>query len=340
MQRATAVVECRLIQSLGTKVNPNTMGSNPSLGTKLFMFVVVGIVGVAVVQATPTVQDLITEQLSVIRAFLKLDGIGIAALINAVLYFSLLSIILPLVIFVPFLIFEIVYGRSKKNHRVVVKSFVFKVTGLAIVAFIGLLLTRVDPRRYVDDPVLVLNAGSLGGLTAIGSSVLIAVLALIVYDLAVYVAHYAQHKFAFLWRFHAVHHSIHDLDSLNSYTHPVDFVGQWIVMVAFAVLCDFRYEQFILLGAFKEAHERFLHTNMNLNFGFMKNILIDNRHHFLHHSIRREDYDTNFAAYFTLWDRVFGTYRSPAETLGETGVVDLQEPRNVTEYLTASLKAR
>ncbi len=304
------------------------------------MFVVVGIVGVAVVQATPTVQDLITEQLSVIRAFLKLDGIGIAALIQAVLYFSLLSIILPLVIFVPFLIFEIVYGRSKKNHRVVVKSFVFKVTGLAIVAFIGLLLTRVDPRRYVDDPIIVLSAGSLGGLTAIGSSALIAVLALIVYDLAVYAAHYAQHKFAFLWRFHAVHHSIHDLDSLNSYTHPVDFVGQWVIMVVFAVLCDFKYEQFIFLGAFKEAHERFLHTNMNLNFGFMKNVLIDNRHHFLHHSIRQEDYDTNFAAYFTLWDRVFGTYRSPAETLGETGVVGLREPRNVTEYLTAGLKAR
>lgn len=303
------------------------------------MFLLVGIVGVAVIQATPTVQDLISEQLSVMRAFLKLDEIGVSAFIKAVLYFALLSVILPLIIFVPFLAFEIVYGRSQKDRSIVVKSLVFKVTGLAIVAFIGLLLTRVDPRRYVEDSIVVLSSGSLGGLTAIGSSVSIAVLALIVYDLAIYIAHYAQHKVAFLWRFHAVHHSIHDLDSLNSYSHPVDFVGQWLVMVTFAALCDFKYEQFIILGAFKEAHERFLHTNMNLNFGFMKHVLIDNRHHFLHHSIHREDYNTNFAAYFTLWDRVFGTYRRPAETLGQTGVADLQEPRNVTEYMTANLKS-
>jgi sterol desaturase/sphingolipid hydroxylase (fatty acid hydroxylase superfamily) len=40
-------------------------------------------------------------------------------------------------------------------------------------------------------------------------------------------------------------------------------------------------------------------------------VLADSNIHRLHHSIDPVDYDRNFAAYFPIWDIIFGTFKYP-----------------------------
>ena len=45
-----------------------------------------------------------------------------------------------------------------------------------------------------------------------------------VYDFFFYWCHRAEHRW--LWRFHAVHHSIRDMNAVNAYHHPTEPVFQ------------------------------------------------------------------------------------------------------------------
>src|SRR5205085_1899313 len=57
----------------------------------------------------------------------------------------------------------------------------------------------------------------------------------------------------------------------------------------------------------------YIHTNLNLHFGVVNRMLCTPQLHRLHHSIRVEHHDCNFAAIFPIYDVIFGTYRSPVK---------------------------
>jgi sterol desaturase/sphingolipid hydroxylase (fatty acid hydroxylase superfamily) len=52
---------------------------------------------------------------------------------------------------------------------------------------------------------------------------------------------------------------------------------------------------------------------MRFSFGFLDRILVTSRFHHWHHGIEREAIDVNFAVHFPILDRIFGTYRLPAD---------------------------
>ncbi len=91
----------------------------------------------------------------------------------------------------------------------------------------------------------------------------------------------------------------------------------------------------------KVIHERLLHTRAPVNFGPLNVIFPDNRNHFLHHSVHPDYYNCNFAGYFTVWDRVFGTYRRPhPSVLSPTGLMDKFPPQTPKEFFSARLRER
>ena len=147
-------------------------------------------------------------------------------------------------------------------------------------------------------------------------------LALFVADFFRYWFHRAQHRFPLLWRFHSVHHGARDLDALHNITHPVEQLGNlFIVSVPTVFLIGVDAGQLYVLSAFLSVHTYVIHMNVPLHFGRFRNVICDNRYHFLHHSRRREDFDTNFAGLFPVLDRMFGTYRAPVPgPLPETGL--------------------
>lgn len=144
---------------------------------------------------------------------------------------------------------------------------------------------------------------------------------LLVFDFFYYWFHRFQHKIPILWKYHAVHHSIREMNSLNSAHH-------WSENLWRAILLTLPMN-FIIhitplqgLGIFTLLHGWgiFIHSNTRLNFGRFGVVLADSNIHRMHHSIAPEDYDLNFAAFFPVWDVLFGTFKYP-ETEVKTGLV-------------------
>lgn len=155
-------------------------------------------------------------------------------------------------------------------------------------------------------------------------------------DFLAYWVHRAQHRFAFLWRFHAVHHS-QRLDVLHNINHPLDLIaGYLLAVLPMALLIQVGAGELLLLGAFFMIQTSLNHMHAPVNLGPFGAILSDNRFHFIHHSRDPADFNANFAARFPVIDMIFGTYRHPRSELPETGLPDRPPPLGVRQHLLAS----
>ena len=138
-------------------------------------------------------------------------------------------------------------------------------------------------------------------------------LGFLVFDYAYYWWHYATHRVGFLYRFHQVHHS--DLDMDTSTAIRFHFV-ELLMSVAFRVLVvlvfGIGFWVAIVYEVVFETAAQFHHSNWKLPKRVERviNVLfVTPRMHGIHHSIVRDEFNSNWGTVFSLWDRLHGTHR-------------------------------
>lgn len=152
-------------------------------------------------------------------------------------------------------------------------------------------------------------------------------------DFAVYLTHWAHHRFAVLWPLHAVHHSAEVLTPITAYRqHPLDMIvatalQSVILGVALGVLVGTLAPQttvaqiagvntFTVISILAMAN--FHHSHIRISYGpVLERFLISPAQHQIHHSNDEKHFNKNFGGTLALWDWLFGTlYISrPGETV-------------------------
>lgn len=134
------------------------------------------------------------------------------------------------------------------------------------------------------------------------------VLVFIIADLWYYTMHRLAHKLPLLWRFHAIHHSIEDMDWLAAHrVHAVDQIitGASTLLVPMALGFS---DTAIFLYSFQFGwHSLLKHSNVRITWGPLRWILATPVFHHWHHANQPEAYDKNFAGQLPLLDVLFGT---------------------------------
>jgi sterol desaturase/sphingolipid hydroxylase (fatty acid hydroxylase superfamily) len=140
-------------------------------------------------------------------------------------------------------------------------------------------------------------------------------------DFLIYWGHRLQHRYDFLWRFHAVHHSAEHLDWLAAHReHPVDSVFSMFLINLPAYLLGFPIETLAGLIAFRGMWAIYIHSNVRLPLGPLKYIIGAPELHHWHHT--KERINANYANLSPLMDVIFGTHHCPdhePESLGIEG---------------------
>ncbi len=138
-------------------------------------------------------------------------------------------------------------------------------------------------------------------------------LGFLAFDYAYYWWHYATHRVSFLYRFHQVHHS--DLDMDTSTAIRFHFV-ELLMSVAFRVLLVLAFGigfwVAIVYEIVFETAAQFHHSNWKLPKWVEATInvlFVTPRMHGIHHSIVRDEFNSNWGTVFSLWDRLHGTHR-------------------------------
>lgn len=133
-------------------------------------------------------------------------------------------------------------------------------------------------------------------------------------DLVQYAVHRAFHRFPWLWRFHAIHHSAPEMDWLaSSRMHLAEVVCLRAATVMPMYVMGF--SQVALYGYIVVVYfwSAMVHSNVRLKLGPLEQWVVTPRFHHWHHGIEREAIDINFAVHFPFIDRIFGTYYLPSE---------------------------
>jgi sterol desaturase/sphingolipid hydroxylase (fatty acid hydroxylase superfamily) len=142
---------------------------------------------------------------------------------------------------------------------------------------------------------------------------------LVVFDLVDYVIHRAQHRYAWWWALHALHHSQRQMTMWSdNRNHVLDDVLRDGVFVLVALAIGVGPGQFVALVALNQLIESLSHANLRMDFGRVgARLLVSPQFHRLHHSIGLGHESRgpgslgghNFAVLFPLWDMLFGTAR-------------------------------
>jgi sterol desaturase/sphingolipid hydroxylase (fatty acid hydroxylase superfamily) len=143
----------------------------------------------------------------------------------------------------------------------------------------------------------------------------------VVLDLSLYGIHRLSHRVAWLWRFHAIHHSSERLYWLNGERrHPLH-AG---VMAAPGLLA------LMLMGApaiavgawlgLLAVHLAFQHSNLDYRIGPLRFVIGAAEVHRWHHKREYEDAQVNYGEFWMVWDHLFGTFRLPKHRLGASEV--------------------
>ena len=170
-----------------------------------------------------------------------------------------------------------------------------------------------------------------------------AIIILAVSDFLIYCRHRAEHKW--FWPIHAVHHAPTELHAANDIGHPAQ-VWPHLFFVSLP-LSLVQYDHPVtpaMVGFIVMLLSYLIHSPIDVHFGPLRKLLVDNRFHRIHHSIEPRHFDRNFGICFSVWDRLFGTAYDPApDEWPKVGISDVPAPRDLSDYLLMPvqiLKAR
>ncbi len=216
---------------------------------------------------------------------------------------TMLSLAWLAAIFVP-LEWALPAWRSQRRRRVGLA------TDLAFMLGQYLVFASVAVAVLAGVDAALSDAAGLAGLRGAFRSqplALQALEAIVAGDLLMYWGHRAQHRWRWLWRFHAVHHTTPRLDWLAAHReHPVDGIYTQTLMNLPAIVLGLPVELVAGLVAFRGLWAIFIHANVNVRLGPLEWMFGSPRLHHWHHARDRDagNYG-NLAPYL---DLLFGTH--------------------------------
>lgn len=133
-------------------------------------------------------------------------------------------------------------------------------------------------------------------------------------DFAIWVQHLALHRVPFLWRLHRVHHSDIAMDVTTALRfHPFEILASLGYKVLLITALGAPPEAALVFEMILGAGALFTHANIALPRWLeqpLRYLVVTPALHLIHHSPNPLETNSNFGFSFSVWDRLFGTYRA------------------------------
>jgi sterol desaturase/sphingolipid hydroxylase (fatty acid hydroxylase superfamily) len=172
----------------------------------------------------------------------------------------------------------------------------------------------------------VFNYVGVPAWTALAASV-------VALDLVIYLQHVMFHAVPALWRIHRMHHADLDIDvTTGARFHPIEIVLSMLIKFAAIAVLGAPAAAVVAFEVLLNASSMFNHANVRLPPGldrWLRAAVVTPDMHRVHHSIEREETNSNFGFNLSLWDRAFGTYRAQPRAGHDAmaiGIPELREP--------------
>lgn len=228
-------------------------------------------------------------------------------------YFLLLGLLLKRSQF--FADLKRVWKQSELNLKLLAFDTIF------ILPVIGLIAGALD--SVINGMGLSLFPSDIWVTFPTAVTIIVAVMA---GDFIGYWRHRLEHT-ALLWPSHAVHHSDTEMTWLTLVRfHPVNRFTTFVIDSTFLMMLGLPPFAVIANNLVKHYYGFFIHADLPWTYGPLGKVFVSPAMHRWHHAKHPDYFQTNFATVFSLYDRVFGTFRVPGPCTSELGVTDDMAP--------------
>lgn len=208
-------------------------------------------------------------------------------------------------------------------------------------AHLGLLVTNTLLARLVV-PVTAVSAALSAEVVHFGllhqlnlPAWLNVLLALLLLDLAIYGQHVLFHHVPMFWQLHLVHHADLDFDVTTGLRfHTLEILLSAGIKLVAVVLLGAPGIAVVLFEVILNAGSMFSHSNVRLPDGLdrcLRWFLVTPDMHRVHHSVIREETNSNYGFHLPWWDYLFRTYRSQPQQGHKAMSIGLMEYRDATQ---------
>lgn len=141
------------------------------------------------------------------------------------------------------------------------------------------------------------------------------ILGLLLLDLiGAYLIHLIEHKVKFLWRFHLIHHTDTWIDTTSANRHhPGESVLRFIFTTLGVLIVGSPMWMVFLYQTLSVVATQFSHANITLPKKldkFLSYVIVSPDMHKVHHHYVLPYTDSNYGNIFSVWDRLFGTFKT------------------------------
>ena len=140
------------------------------------------------------------------------------------------------------------------------------------------------------------------------------ILAVLAFDLAIYLQHVMFHAVPALWRLHMVHHVDLDFDVTTGLRfHTLEILLSMFIKLAIVVIVGPAAVAVVIFEVLLNATSMFNHSNVRIPGGLdrvLRWMVVTPDMHRVHHSVIRRETNSNFGFNLPWWDFLLGTYRA------------------------------
>ncbi|MFK5922029.1 MAG: sterol desaturase family protein [Verrucomicrobiota bacterium] len=135
----------------------------------------------------------------------------------------------------------------------------------------------------------------------------------LLFDIWTYWWHRFSHVVPFLWRFHRVHHSDPQMDVTTSNRFHIGeiFISN-VIRIPLIMLFGAEFWHIALFSALMFPVVQFQHANIGLTptlDRLLRIVFVTPHMHKVHHSRYYKETNSNYTSMFSIWDRLFGSFR-------------------------------
>jgi alkylglycerol monooxygenase len=142
----------------------------------------------------------------------------------------------------------------------------------------------------------------------LSDTVLVWLVAFVLYDFCYYWNHRLGHEMSLLWAAHVVHHSSEEYNLTTALRQSSSSIFSWIFYLPLALL-GIDPILLIAVGSLNLIYQFWVHTRHVPKLGWFEWLFVTPSNHRVHHAQNRVYIDRNYGGVFIIWDRFFGTFQ-------------------------------
>ncbi|WP_336514761.1 sterol desaturase family protein [Pollutibacter soli] len=127
-------------------------------------------------------------------------------------------------------------------------------------------------------------------------------------------SHITEHKIPLFWRMHIIHHSDTNVDVTTGLRHhPLESVWRGLFFLMGILVSGSPIYAVMIYQTILTVFVAFTHANISLPLWLDKSLsflMVSPNMHKVHHHWKQPFTDSNYGAVFSIWDRMFGTFRT------------------------------